>query len=303
MRVGRGSARQPQPCPRFSADTSRDGLATVRILTVRGLELAATLLAACSLRAGWALAAGALVSLAALVRIHPAFLVLGPGFQLLGQSLRARRLALGGELGRLLAGGLAGAALLVAAAGFATGGLSAWQAFAENSRVLLDTPLRNHMGLPTLLAWNFEADAERLVDRSLDDAYAPWKESRRVRFEARRPLFVAIVLASLALFAWAVQGQPLWVALVLGAGMVPIATELTCYYSALLVVFALLHERAPWASAGLVGLSAAGWAIVDLLHTFDPIFTGLSLATVLYCLGVLLGTGLAARRPQAAPLA
>ena len=64
--------------------------------------------------------------------------------------------------------------------------------------------------------------------------------------------------------------------------LVPIATELTGYYSSLLVVFALLWERAPPVAAGLVALSASGWLVVERFHFFDPIFTWLSLATVLY---------------------
>jgi len=91
-----------------------------------------------------------------------------------------------------------------------------------------------------------------------------------------------------------VQRQPLWVAVVLGAGLIPIATELTCYYSALLVVFALLWERTPWVGVGLVGLAAAGWGSVELFHFFDPIFTGLSLLTVAYVVAVSAGHGFAA---------
>ncbi len=38
MVVGRGSARQLHPCPDFSADAGCDGLATVRVLAVGGVE-------------------------------------------------------------------------------------------------------------------------------------------------------------------------------------------------------------------------------------------------------------------------
>ncbi|MBW2269002.1 MAG: hypothetical protein JRH16_10510 [Deltaproteobacteria bacterium] len=263
---------------------------------LRQLELAALLVGICALRSGWGVVAGALVSLAALVRIHPAFLVLGPAFQVLGASLRERRLLILPLQRRLLAGGLLGAAVLLVAAATLNGGFAAWQEFTNNSRVLLDTPLRNHMGLATVLAWDPEQTADKLADRSLEDPYLPWKRARRATFEARRPLFVALVAAALALFAWAVQRQPLWVAVVLGAGLIPVATELTCYYSALLVVYALLWERAPWVGAGLVGLAAAGWASVELFHFFDPIFTWLSLVTVVYALTVYAVLGVAATR-------
>lgn len=261
---------------------------------LRQLELAAVLVGVCALRSGWGVAAGALVALAALVRIHPAFLVIGPGFQVLGASFRERRLVLTPLQRRLWLGGVLGTALLLPAAAMLTGGFSAWQAFASNSRVLLDTPLRNHMGLATVLAWDPEQTAAKLVDPSLEDPYLPWQEARRATFRARRPVFVALVAVALVVFAWSVQRQPLWVAVVLGAGLIPIATELTCYYSALLVVFALLWERTPWVGVGLVGLAAAGWGSVELFHFFDPIFTGLSLLTVAYVVAVSAGHGFAA---------
>ena len=77
----------------------------------------------------------------------------------------------------------------------------------------------------------------------------------------------------------------------LGAGLVPIATELTCYYGALLALYALLWERARWIAPVLVGLSAIGWALVDLLHYFDPIFTAQSLATIVAVWAVWIGLG------------
>jgi hypothetical protein len=265
---------------------------------LRQLELAAVLVGIGALRQGWGLLAGGLLSLAALVRIHPGFLILGPAFQLLGNVWRERRMAFTAAQRRLLLGGLLGAAILLPAAAVTTGGFAAWQAFAANSRVLLDTPLRNHMGLATVFAWDAALTAEKLADRSLEDAYLPWKQARRATFEARRPIFIGVVVCALAIFAWSVQRQPLWVSVVMGAGLIPIATELTCYYSALLVVFALLWERSPWVGAGLVGLSAAGWACVELFHFFDPIFTWLSLATALYALAVFVGMGVAARRRE-----
>ena len=258
---------------------------------LRQVELAAALVAIAALRRGWPVAAGALVSLAALVRMHPAFLVVGPACQLAWECVAQRRLAWTHEQRRLLLGGVGGAAVLLLAAGAVTGGVSAWSAFADNSRVLMDTPLRNHMGLPTVLAWDPEQTAQKTVDRSLEDPYLPWKEARRATFERRRGLYLALVGASLALFAWAVRRQPLWVAVALGAGLVPIATELTCYYGALLSVLALVWERARWVAPALVGLSAVGWALVDTLHFFDPIFTAQSLLTCLVVVGIWIGLG------------
>ena len=95
-----------------------------------------------------------------------------------------------------------------------------------------------------------------------------------------RLLFGALVAGFVLLLTAAVRGQPEWLAVVLGAGFVPVATELTCYYSAILAAFALLWSRHPPASAALVGLSAAGWLITERFLFYDEIFTWISLATV-----------------------
>lgn len=268
---------------------------------LRQLDLAALLAGLCLLKRGRLVAGGGLLALAALVRIHPVFLLVGPGLQVAGQTWRARRLRLDRAQRRLVAGVVAGAALLLPAAAVVTGGFGAWVAFAENSRVLIGTPLRNHMGLPTLLAWDAEKTAQRLMDPSLPDPYLPWKEARRATFAERRPAYLALVAGFVALLAWAVQRQPIWVAAVLGAGLVPIAAELTGYYTALLVVFALLWERAPPVGAGLVGLAAAGWLVVDLFQFFDAIFTWLSLLAALYVLFATVWIGWGAPREVTRP--
>ena len=50
--------------------------------------------------------------------------------------------------------------------------------------------------------------------------------------------------------------QPEWVAAVLGVGLVPVATELTSYYYAMLLVFAFLWPRRPEIGVALCTLSA-----------------------------------------------
>jgi hypothetical protein len=248
---------------------------------LRQLELAAALIGICLVHRRRPVAGGFLLSMAALVRVYPALLLIGPALQLGWEWVRRRRPVLGGELRGLALGGVLGAATLLPLAAATSGGFGAWGAFAENSRVLLGTPLRNHMGLRPLLAWHPTETARELVDSSLPDPYEPWKQARRLRFESRRPLFVALVAGYLALLAVSVRGRPAWVALVLGAGLVPVAAELTCYYSAILVAFALLWNRAPPIGFALCGLSALGWLLVDRLLYFDEIFPWIGLASAL----------------------
>ncbi len=247
---------------------------------LRQVEFVAVLLGICLMRRKRMTAAGFLLALAVLVRIYPALLLAGPGLQAAGTMLRQRRLWLSPAHRRLLLGGLLALATLLPLSALNSGDFSAWLQFAENSRVLLDTPPRNNVGLRTVLSYDHEAPSRVTRDTRLADPYAPWKRSREETFARHRLLFGALVAGFVLLLAAAVRGQPEWVAVVLGAGLVPVAAELTCYYSAILVVFALLWSRHPPAGAALVGLSAAGWLLTERFLFYDEIFTWISLATV-----------------------
>jgi hypothetical protein len=247
---------------------------------LRQLELASVLIGVCLMRRGRMTAAGFLLTLAALVRIYPALLLAGPALQVAVNAIRERRLRLAASQRRLLLGGLLAGATLLPLAALGTGGLGTWSDFAENSRVLLGTPLRNHVGLRTVLSYDHAARAQVATDSSLDDPYAPWKRARREAFAKRWPVFAVLLVGFVALLAGAVRSQPGWVAVVLAAGLVPVAGELTCYYSAILVVYALLWERHPPVGAGLVALSALGWMLAGRFLFYDQIFTWISLAMV-----------------------
>lgn len=249
---------------------------------LRQLEFAAVLGALCLLKRERYTGAGCLLGLATLVRVYPAFLLAGPALALLGSWLAARRPRLEPPQRSLLRGGLLAVAVLLPLSAVGSGSPRAWLDFAENSRVLLDTPLRNDMGLRTLLAYEPGARGRDLSDPSLRDPYEPWKRARSETFAARRPLFVLLLLGYVGLLALAVRHQPLWAAVALSAGLVPVATDLTCYYSVVLVAFALLWQRHPPVGLALCALSALGWVLVDRFHFFDEIFTWVSLATLVY---------------------
>jgi hypothetical protein len=72
------------------------------------------------------------------------------------------------------------------------------------------------------------------------------------------------------------------VAGVLGLGLVLMAAELTCYYSAGLLAFGLLWTRRPSIGIALCGLSALGWWIAGSGRGWDEVFTGISLASALF---------------------
>jgi hypothetical protein len=247
---------------------------------LRQVEFAAVLLGLCLMRRQRMTAAGFLLVLAALFRIYPALLLAGPGLQAAGAMLRGRRPWLSAAHRRLLLGGLLALVTVLPLSALDSGGFGAWLQFAENSRVLLGTPLRNNLGLRTVLSYDREAPSRVMRDQRLPDPYATWKQAREQTFARHRLLFGALVGGFVLLLAAAVRGQPEWVAVVLGAGLVPVAAELTCYYSVVLVAFALLWSRYPPAGAALVGLSAAGWLLTERFLFYDEIFTWISLATL-----------------------
>jgi hypothetical protein len=249
---------------------------------LRQVELAAVLFGLCCLRREHMLAGGFLLGLAALFRIYPVLLFAGPALQVLVSSLKARRFVLPSAHRRFFAGALLCGVVMLPVAGWNTGGLGGWEAFARNSRVLLDTPLRNHMGLRTALSHEVGLRADDVVDKSLEDPYEPWKRARRAAFERRAPLFYGLVVGFVVLLALAVAREPVWGAVVLAAGLVPIGLELTSYYGALLAVFGLLTLRHPPVGAALCGLSALGWLLATRLAFFDVIFPWISIATAFF---------------------
>jgi hypothetical protein len=267
---------------------------------LRQLELAALLVGICCLRRGRPALAGALLALASLVRIFPALAFAGVALRAVWEAVAARRPVLAPSRRRIALGALAAAAVLVPASGIGVGGLGAWRAFAANSRVLLDTPLRNHVGLRTALSMHTSVSAYAMLDPALGDPFAPWKEARKRVFAGRRALFAAAVAGFVVLLAVAVRRSEDWCATVLALGLVPVAIELTCYYWALLAAYGLLWEERPWVGAALCALSALGWAIADRLVNFDLAFPWISLATLAFVVGATAAC-LAAPRSRPAP--
>jgi hypothetical protein len=186
-------------------------------------------------------------------------------------------------------------------AAWSSGGFGTWRDFVENSRVHLDTPLANHGGLATVLAYDHTQRTELARDMMLDDPMQRWKEARRDQFAARRALFVALALGFALLVARGGAGRPLWLAAVLGVALIPVATELTAYYWSVLLILAFAMERTPIQGPALCGLAAVGWLIPGAWHWTDQIHVWLSVATVTFCVfTVLLATHADERPPSPA---
>jgi hypothetical protein len=255
----------------------------------------------CALRRGHPATAGALLALATGLRIFPGIVGLAFALKALAQMTQARRLFLSREHRRLLTGALAAGAALFALSLAAGGGLRAWSQFAANSRKHLETPLRNAVGLPTLVSFVPAPSAKQMsaAERASEDPYAAWKDARRAAADERRWLFVALLAGYLWLLARTAVREADWTVGILGVGLITIATGLTCYYSAGLAFFGLLWLRRDGIGALLCLLSAAGWWIASSGRPLDQVYTGISLASVLF---IVWATALLQRHREATNL-
>jgi hypothetical protein len=214
-----------------------------------------SVIAICLLKAGRPRAAGFALGWAGLIRVFPFALVIGLVLRVLARSVRGRRLALAGEDRRLAEGLLLSFAVLVPLS-MAAAGPRSWIDFVANSRKHLGTPLTNNVGLKTALAFPFSAKAAESRRMNLMDAFGDWKAGRR-KAEARTavPFFLAAAgLAALA--ARAAERHEAWVAAALGACLVPIFTQLTCYYESILLAAGLLWLIHP--AVGVLVCALAG---------------------------------------------
>jgi hypothetical protein len=248
----------------------------------------------CALRLGHAATAGGLLALATGLRIFPGFVAVPFLFSALASMFRERRWRISREHRRLLAGGLAAGAALFGLSLAAGGGVRAWSEFAANSRKHLETPLRNDVGLRTVVSFVPAPSAQemRAAEQVSEDPYAAWKEARRAAAGERRWVLLALGAGYLWLLAWAAAGKADWVVAVLGVGVITIAVELTCYYSAGLAFFGLLWLRRQSIGVLLCLLSGAGWWIASSGRPLDEVYTGVSLASVLF---IAIATALTAR--------
>ena len=257
--------------------------------------LVATLVALCALRRGRPAAAGALLGLAIMLRVFPVFVAAALALKALTGMIRSRRFRLVPEHRRLLAGALASGGALFALSLASGGGSAAWNDFVADTRAHQATPLRNYMGLPSVIAFDPATTSARTFDRSKDDPYSAWKQARLATASERRWLFLALLGGYLALLARVAAHAEDWVVGVLGLGLVLVASELTCYYSAGLLAFGLLWTLRPSIGAGLCGLSALGWWIANSGREWDEVFAAISLASVVF---VVAATALLGRRPR-----
>jgi hypothetical protein len=245
--------------------------------------LAATVVGLCLLRRGRHTGAGFLIGYAALLRVFPALALVGVGLSTLRAMLGEGRAALRPEHRRLALGAALAVALVVPLSSFVAGGASSWLAFADNTRLHLETPANNLVGLQMLLSYDHDARLSELLTRA-EDPSAAWKQARRRAFEGRRWLYWAGVATYLLLLGRALSRREDWEAAILGLGAMLVLIEPTCYYTSILLAFGLLWTRREAIGVALLALSAAQWVVAAAFEPWDEIFTWQSVPLVAFVL-------------------
>jgi len=256
------------------------------------------LAALCFLRRGRPALAGAALGYAALVRVFPA--VFFAGAAVVAVARRAREGAWKrGDL-RFFGGALA-LALALLPASVATAGAGAWPAFVGHIGMHDGTPTTNRMGWKAIVSHTAAGRMELTTEPAKIDPFGRWKELRAARLRSVVWLYRGGVALALVVFVWAcARARTLWLAVALGAALLPVVVGLSCYYYSFLVALCpLSRARKPVELAALV--VAALSEVAALRYTFfDDRYVAMSVLFTAYGAFVLLLFSPAPRPPARA---
>ncbi len=233
--------------------------------------LATSVVAVCLMRKRRAAASGALLALAALERVFPAFFFTGYGLRELCVWIREHR-ATAGFWRFVIAAGVATIVIVGVGTAVAGRGLPAWLEFAENTRGMIGFTPKNGLGFEYALRftttqppdWESGSGSETEIEATIQAHKQRTLESRR-----------GIQAAGLALFALLFGGACWrgaarerdgsfrladWEALAMGAAAVPVLSMPGSYYLGFVVMGAALATRRPRIGIALL-LATFGWAL------------------------------------------
>jgi hypothetical protein len=256
----------------------------------------------CALRKDRPFLAGVALAYAALLRLFPAALLVGPAVALIEQLWRTRRLpGLRSSPLRLSAGAALTVALALPLALATTGDWG--RGFLENTLKHADTPLTNHMGLPTVLSYRPDTTVQELRERF--EGETVWPQFTAERRQALHPLRPILPIAALLVLVllWKAARQEPWRLAVLASMLAAVLLQLTCYYYVFVIAWAALIEgraeaggsRTPaladahafLVGALLLGMCAASMLLLVLLHSH----VSTDVAYVAHSVVTLLGLG------------
>jgi hypothetical protein len=245
---------------------------------------------------------GVALTYGALLRVFPGFVVAALVLKALAAMVRERRIFLSREHVRFAAGCIATLALLIPISSWATNGLDAWGEFAQNSKKHLATALTNNMGLKTVMGYDFGTRAINMRNDKLEDPFREWKDARHHFYNTRAPFYYLLIALFCVMLARAGDREKDdWVAACLGAGLIVMAAELTCYYYGFLMTYGLLWERRKLPGILSSLLAAFTCFVYGLMSWNDDHFAAMSLGSVVVVVAVTAHSAFGKRADAAAP--
>ncbi len=182
-------------------------------------------------------------------------------------------------------------------------GVDGYRAFIYNTNKHKETPLTNHMGLRTVVTYNPAQAGRALRNDRADDPWGVWKKTKVEAFHARRPLYMAFVAGFVLLLFAATRGAEPWMACAMGAMMIAVGIELTCYYYSFLFAVAFLYSKRQEVGAILLTATAATgfidwaptkylpdkgiWAHLKMSQWLDEQYMFMSVATLVAFVWIL----------------
>jgi len=257
--------------------------------------LAFAVIGVCMVRKEKHAVGGALLTTSALLRVFPGFIVIGLIAKAAWELIRERTIRPATK--RFILGCVA-ALLLLVPASIAVCGAASYPAFVANSKKHLATALTNNMGWKTVVAYQNSTRVNMTHDGHASDPFGVWKATRLRVFEERKGIFFAGLAAFLAGLTWAVRKRADWVALALGVGMIPVCSELTCYYYSVFLILGFLWAEQRAVGIALLFLSAFTCLASQVRPMEDESFYWISIAVLLFFAFAAVVIGRARKEPE-----
>jgi hypothetical protein len=130
----------------------------------------------------------------------------------------------------------------------------------------------------------------------LEDPWGAWKKQKLITFDKRLPLYLLFVAGFVVLLFTALRNAEPWVACSMGAMMMAVGVELTCYYYSFLFAVSFLYAKRREAGAILLGVTGVTgfidwaptkylpntgiWANLKMSQWLDEQYMWMSVATL-----------------------
>jgi hypothetical protein len=207
-------------------------------------------LSGCLIRKRYYALGGAAFAYSTLLRVFPGLLL--AGWVVVAGVHYWKHRVMAPHHKRVMLGGVAATVLLVGIS-LAVAGGRAYPEFYRHIQVHNHTPLTNNMGLATLLAqggympWEWSPESSGRMefkrDEKLLDPFRDWKQMRRDRLTAFRPLHLVLLVAiGIAFFLVVRRVKSLWIAQALSLAVFVSLVEVTCYYYSIFILAAYLSR-------------------------------------------------------------